>query len=256
MAKSSDDSDPSVFYSQVILALGVIAYTYIYMKFVRLHLYAFFWARICNVIHDKIHRVKKNLFDEQFAELKRQLNKDQLKVLEIGIGSGANFDYYPKNCQVTCVDKNDSFYDAWKNKIKNEARSDLTVNSFIINEAENMYSIESNTYDAVVHTFCLCSVNDISLVFKEIYRVLKPGGICIFIENSRDVENPVYGMIQMLLQPLWSFLLDNWKFHEMDKVVETQSRCDIVEIKKFRIPDMKLFMLNPIVYGVTRKTVN
>ena len=154
------------------------------------------------------------------------------------------------------VDKNDSFYDAWKNKIRNDARSDLTVNSFIINEAENMYSIEANSFDAVIHTFCLCSVNDISLVFKEIYRVLKPGGICIFIENSRDTENPVTGAIQMLLQPLWSFLLDNWKFHEMDKVMETQSRCDIVEIKKFRIPDTKLFMLNPIVYGVTRKTVN
>jgi ubiquinone/menaquinone biosynthesis C-methylase UbiE len=255
MAKTTEDTnDSKMFYIQLISALGILAYTYIYMKFVRLHLYAFFWSRICTTIHDKIHRIKKNLFDERFLELKRQIGKDQLKILELGVGSGSNFEYYPKNSLITCLDKNDAFYDSWKSKIRNESRPDLTINSFIINEAENMYSIESNSFDAVVHTFCLCSVNDINLVFKEICRVLKPGGICIFIETSRDTENMFFGIIQMLLQPLWSFLLDNWKFYEMDKVIETQSRCDIVEIKKFRIPDFKLFMLNPIVYGVARKS--
>lgn len=256
MATSNDNeaSDRQTFYLQLVSALGIIAYIYIYMKFVRLHLFAFFWSRTCNLVHDRIHRVKQKFFDEKFEELKKRTGKDQLRILELGVGSGANFEYYPKNSSITCLDKNDAFYDFWRHKIRSDHRSDLTINSLIINEAENMYSIESNSFDAVVHTFFLCSANDINQVFKEICRVLKPGGICIFIENSRDSENIFFGIIQLLIQPIWSFLLDNWKFLETDKILETQSRCDIVEIKKFRIPDLKFFMLNPIIYGVAIKS--
>ena len=49
-----------------------------------------------------------------------------------------------------------------------------------------MESIESASMDAVVHTFILCSVKDSDKVLSEIQRVLKPGGVCVFIEHSID----------------------------------------------------------------------
>ena len=45
---------------------------------------------------------------------------------------------------------------------------------------------ERHTYDVIVCTFCMCSINDVRGYLSEVQRVLKPGGMYIFIEHVPD----------------------------------------------------------------------
>jgi hypothetical protein len=67
---------------------------------------------------------------------------------------------------VTILDKTDKFSDHIKKSM--QKREDLHFSKLVINQAENMSSIESNSMDAVVHTFFLCSVENSDLVLNEI----------------------------------------------------------------------------------------
>ena len=134
--------------------------------------------------HFNLKHLKKELFDEAFSKL--QSTDQKFNILEIGIGSGQNFLYFPPNSNLTILDKNEKFLPKLKQSMVKNKRQDLSVSELVINDAENMNSIASNSMDAVVHTFILCSVKNSDKVLSEIYRVLKPGGICVFMEHSID----------------------------------------------------------------------
>ena len=139
---------------------------------------------IMKTIHSHLGQLKKNLFDEAFKQV--NTGNEKLNILEIGIGTGENFKSYPKNANLTILDKTNEFLPYLEKSIKDNQRDDLKISKLVLNHAENMHSIESESMDAVVHTFILCSVKNSDAVLKEIYRVLKPGGVCVFIEHSID----------------------------------------------------------------------
>ena len=139
---------------------------------------------IMKTVHSHIIIVKEKLFEEAFKQIKTGSKK--LEILEIGIGTGENFKSYPKNANLTILDKTDEFLPFLQKSISKNNRDDLKISKLVINYAENMESIESASMDAVVHTFILCSVKDSDKVLSEIQRVLKPGGVCVFIEHSID----------------------------------------------------------------------
>ena len=95
-----------------------------------------------------------------------------MEILELGIGTGENFRCFPHNSNITILDKTDIFLPVLQESI-DQHRKDLTISKLVVNSAEKMSSIESNTMDAVVHTFVLCSIPDTTATLKEIYRVLK-----------------------------------------------------------------------------------
>ena len=73
---------------------------------------------------------------------------------------------------ITILDNNDRFLPVLQESM-DQHRKDLTISKLVVNSAEKMSAIESNSMDAVVHTFVLCSISDTTSTLKEIYRVLK-----------------------------------------------------------------------------------
>lgn len=106
---------------------------------------------------------------------KKVVSKAKGHVLEIGFGTGANTKFYQKN-QIDSLSAIDIKYtDATLNKFKNE----LTL---IEAGAEDL-PFKDNTFDTVVSTIALCSVDSLSQSIKEIRRVLKDGGRYLFVEH-------------------------------------------------------------------------
>lgn len=143
---------------------------------------------IMKKVHSHLLDVKQKFFTEAFEQVDTDNKNKKLEILEIGIGTGENFRHYPKNAKLTILDKTDMFLSFLEKSLVTANRTDLTISKLVVNHAENMKSIESNSIDAIVHTFILCSVENHNLVLNEIYRVLKPGGVCIFMEHSIDNE--------------------------------------------------------------------
>ena len=117
-------------------------------------------------------------------------------ILETGIGRGANLPFYPENVSgITAVD---CFIDCIP-----ESR----VKVKLVKDSVCKMSFDDNTFDTVLSTFCLCSVENLEKALSEILRVLKPGGRLLFLEHGKaqrrvtrrlqDIFNPVYNTLAL-----------------------------------------------------------
>lgn len=123
---------------------------------------------------------------ENFANYRRTLLRDAVgSVLEIGFGTGLNLAYYlPDRVeQLVTVDVN-----LGMNKLaqKRVAVSAIPVDYRVLN-GERL-PLADDTFDTVVSTWTLCSIEHVDLAIAEIYRVLKPGGKFLFIEHGLSNE--------------------------------------------------------------------
>lgn len=133
-------------------------------------------AFICNLLCGRIHRKfcdreKKILFEHMMDIRKRK--KNDLLVLEIGVGSGLNFNFYPEGTRVTALDPN-PYHQAYIQANLEKCQNRVVLQGFVQSFAEDMSSVASDTYDAVVCTLTLCTVRNPAAVLLEVRRVLKP----------------------------------------------------------------------------------
>jgi len=147
-------------------------------------------------------------YDQRMARHKRRLfaGLQQIKaaradgclvILEIGSGSGANFQYYPDGAQMICIERNRLFETPLRASV--QLRPEIEISQFHVASAENMRDVTSNSVDAVVSTKVLCSVADVDKCLQEILRVLKP--VSQFSSITADQQHTTYYVIVDSLMP-------------------------------------------------------
>ncbi|RNA24010.1 methyltransferase 7A [Brachionus plicatilis] len=199
-------------------------------------------------IHSNLETVKLKLFDEAISNIKSTKKNNRLEILELGIGTGENFKHFPKGSNVTILDKTDIFLPYLNESIKKNNRQDLNVSKLVVSKAEEMIGIESNSMDVVVHTFMLCSVDDHLKVMNQVYRVLKPGGVCIFMEHSIDNVSKE----RRLLQNIMAKILGD-RFLDMRKILSS-GPYEQLQLKNYEIKRVLITFINPVVYGFGTKS--
>lgn len=113
-----------------------------------------------------------------FRHWRRRLfdNLSGQRVLEIGVGTGKNLKFYPDGLSIVGIDLSEGMMA----KAQPIARSKGIALAQM--DAEHLAFADA-TFDAVVATFVFCSVPDPVVGFKEIRRVLKPGGQVMLLEH-------------------------------------------------------------------------
>jgi len=121
------------------------------------------------------------------------------QVLEIGIGSGLNLPYYsPEVQRVYGVDPSIELQRMARKRV---ALARFPV-EFFVQSAEQPLPLPAESIDTVVVTWALCSIPNAPEALQQMRRVLKPGGLLIFLEHGRSPDPRVVAW-QDRLTPLW-----------------------------------------------------
>jgi len=120
-------------------------------------------------------------------------------VLEIGAGTGANFEHYSSDARVIAFEPDPFMLERAREKLDALGRTNVDLRQAPAEELP----VADASFDAVVSTLVLCTVRDVPRALAEMRRVLRPGGRVYFIEHVRG--EGVQGRIRDLLQPIWSW---------------------------------------------------
>ncbi|CAN8033009.1 unnamed protein product [Ixodes persulcatus] len=132
------------------------------------------------------------------------IHTDAIRALEVGVGSGRNFDFVDRNIKYLAVDPNISVKAKF---LDNQSKhSNIELESWILACGEDMRDVPDDYVDAVVITHVLCSVLDARKVLSECKRVLVPGGKMLFMEHIGYPGNTWTLRLQRLVDPVWELL--------------------------------------------------
>lgn len=115
-------------------------------------------------------------------------------VLEIGAGSGENFDVLPKGITWIGLEPDDRVLATLRNRSFRFSRS-----SRVIEGVGESIPLEDASIDTVLGTLVLCSVEDPAGTLAEIERVLKPGGRFVFVEHVAAPPRSLLRFAQRIL---------------------------------------------------------
>ncbi len=103
------------------------------------------------------------------------------RVLELGAGTGENFKHYPPQVtEVVAVEPDPHMRRQAARRIGEAAMAVELVDA----TGEDL-PLEPSSFDTVVATLVLCSVDDPEQTLSELRRVLRPGGQLLFLEHVR-----------------------------------------------------------------------
>lgn len=117
-------------------------------------------------------------------------------ILEVGVGTGKNFDYYPKDARITAIDFSGQML---KQAEKKRDRKNVNVELELM-DVQSLYFAD-NSFDTVICSFVFCSVPSAAKGLKELYRVCKPGGQVLLLEHVVS-SNRIIAAVMNLLNPV------------------------------------------------------
>ncbi len=151
--------------------------------------------------YDRVSRIydimEKPMEAMSLKEWRIQLMKElEGNVLEVGVGTGKNIEFYPENLSITAIDFSPKMLQ--KAKIKKEIFHKQVELKLM--DVENM-EFKDDSFDTVFTTCVFCSVPDPVKGLKEIGRVCKKNGKIVLIEHVRS-EQKVLGTLMDLFNPV------------------------------------------------------
>ena len=118
------------------------------------------------------------------------------KILEVGVGTGKNFPYYPQDVDITAID----FSVKMLHRAKKKAR-ELGIRVHLEQMDVQDLEFEDNTFDTIVGSFIFCSVPDPIKGLHEVGRVCKPAGKVLLLEHVLSAKR-VLAFLMNLVNPV------------------------------------------------------
>lgn len=160
---------------------------------IRQALFARFWGVAAGPINRTLAVTKRQLF----ADLPGH-------IVEIGPGIGSNFEYYPAGTTVHAFETNPDMHP----KLQAAAEEHELHLEAVALDLRNA-ALPADSYDAVVSTLVLCSVDDPTGLVGDVRRILRPGGRFLFLEHVAPQPGTAARTIAKVVQRPWAWLGDS-----------------------------------------------
>ena len=118
------------------------------------------------------------------------------KALEVGVGTGKNFTYYPEEVHITAIDFSPRML-ARARKKANKLNLQIDLQEMDVQHL----NFADQSFDTVFATFVFCSVPDPITGLRELRRVCRPGGRLLLLEHMRP-GNAALGYFFDALNPM------------------------------------------------------
>ena len=119
------------------------------------------------------------------------------RVLEVGAGTGLNFQLYPKGVEIVALEPEPNMIRRARERL-GEGPGPVRL----VRGAAESLPFPDGSFDAAVVSLVLCSVARPAVAISELRRVLRPDGELRVFEHVRS-ENPRHARWQDWLTPLW-----------------------------------------------------
>jgi len=150
-------------------------------------------------------------------------------VLEVGAGTGLNLPHYERATRVVAVEPDPGM----AGRLRKRAPEASVPVEIVAGKAESL-PFEDGTYDTVVATFVLCSVEDPQTALAEIHRVLRPGGGLVLLEHVRGRGR--LARWQDRFTPLHRKVAGNCHLNRATKDEVAAAGFDVTDLRDVRIP--------------------
>ncbi len=146
------------------------------------------------------------IFGKIFEHGRRQLMKKMScqsgdHVLEVGVGTGLTFPFYPNGVKVTGIDISPDMLQIAKQYVNGNSNGKRAL---FLMDAQQM-SFADNTFDRVAAMYVVSVVPQPKTLVEEMKRVCKPGGD-IFILNHFSNHNLLPKMVETVMLPFQNLL--------------------------------------------------
>jgi ubiquinone/menaquinone biosynthesis C-methylase UbiE len=195
------------------------------------------------------HRIRPALYDffgehleKSFAEHRRKaLANASGRVLEIGAGTGFNLPHYPEGIDELVVTEPNA------GMLRRAQRRATDKPMTLVQAAAESLPFEDSSFDTVVSTLVLCSVEDVDRALAEIHRVLRTGGQLIFVEHVRS-SDPRTARWQDRLERPWHALADGCHPNRATLERIDAGPFELVDVKRGELPKSPP-IVRPLVSG-------
>ena len=118
------------------------------------------------------------------------------RALEVGVGTGKNLPYYPRDLKVAAIDISPRMLGRARKKAL-----DLGLEVDLREMDVQHLEFPDHAFDTIFATFVFCSVPDPVLGLQELRRVCKPGGRPLLLEHMRP-GNAILGFLFDVFNPV------------------------------------------------------
>lgn len=131
----------------------------------------------------------------------RLLDNARGRVLEIGVGTGANLPFYSPATCLTAIDES-------VDMLAIAARRTANLGAWVHLSQMDVESLAfpADSFDTIVTSLVLCSVVDQRRALDELRRVLhQPGGLFLLLEHMRPQVRPLAWLVDVVNVPWYAF---------------------------------------------------
>lgn len=162
------------------------------------------------------------------------------KVLEVAAGTGRNLAYYPQGAQLTLTDFSDGMLAQARAKAP---QAELRVMS------ASKLQFPEQSFDAVVDTFGLCSMDEPVQTLREMQRVCRRGGRILLLEHGRSS----YSWLSTVLDKFADAHAQKWGCHwnrDILALVE-QAGLEVETVRRFHFGTTYYIVAKPRATGAS-----
>ena len=118
------------------------------------------------------------------------------EVLEVAVGTGRNFTFYPQGVRLSAIDLSPAMLE-----IARKRAEELGVDADLREGDAQQLPFPDASFDTEVCTLSLCNIPDDRVAIAEMNRVLRPGGRLLLLDHVR-ASSKVWLAVQRVLEPL------------------------------------------------------